>query len=163
MATKNLTLHRLRDVVAYDKATGVFVWRVAASQRASVGAEAGRESQGYRVIGIDGARYLAHRLAWFHVYGDWPIGQIDHINGNKSDNRIGNLRDVSRQVNNQNIRTAQRDSRSGILGVRVEGAGFTARLKVDGKSLHIGSFRTEDEASAAYIAAKRKHHAGCTL
>jgi hypothetical protein len=161
MATADLTAARLREVLDYDADTGAFTWRAKLAQRTSIGGLAGtKRRDGYARISIDGAKHLAHRLAWLHAYGCWPSGCIDHINGLKGDNRLSNLRDAPVAVNNQNVRAARKDSRSGVQGVRAVGNRFEARGRVDGRRQCLGFFATEAEASAAYVAAKRLHQPG---
>lgn len=99
----SLTAARLREVVDYDPTTGVFRWKEKKKGWRVVGAVAGTSfPNGYRFIGIEGYRFLGHRLAWLYATGEWPKDEIDHINGDKSDNRIANLRPVTRQQNNWN-------------------------------------------------------------
>jgi hypothetical protein len=93
-----LTAERLRKRLRYDAETGLFTRRVG-SGHAHAGDMAGSvHSTGYVRICIDGGRYTAHRLAWLYVHGVWPSGQIDHINRNRSDNRIANLRERRHRV-----------------------------------------------------------------
>jgi hypothetical protein len=130
------------------------------------GSEAGStgvHNDGYKKIKLDKVFYSAHRLAWFYVFGVWPTGQIDHINGNRLDNRIENLRDVPKQINSENTRKARSDSLSGIQGVAAHGLRWKAAITVNGKKRHLGVFKTQDAAHEAYIFAKRKFHTGCTL
>ena len=146
-----LTAERVRDVLTYDPATGVFRWRVAASGRVQIGMIAGRTKiDGYRGIKIDGKEYQAHRLAWLYVHGFWPACHIDHINGIRNDNRLSNLRDVSRSENAQN--------QYRVLGVCLTRRKFQAQIKIDGKSRYLGRFETAELAHQAYIKAKRRLH-----
>src|SRR5262245_33505102 len=114
--TSALTAERLREVLDYDPSTGVFK-----SNGGRCGSRVGAtlvgtvRPDGYREIRIDWQRYLAHRLAWLHVHGSWPAGDIDHVNGNPSDNRIVNLRLATRTQNNANSR--RRPNTSGFKGV----------------------------------------------
>lgn len=165
MAEKDLTAARLRELLDYDPADGQLRWRVN-RKRARAGALAGTARQdGYQAIGIDGAHYSAHRLAWLHVHGSWPRHQIDHVDGDRSNNRLANLRDVEHDINAQNQRSARSISRSGMLGAhRPKGsAKWAAQIKVAGKISHLGMFESRELAHEAYVAAKRKLHAGCTL
>lgn len=128
-----------------------------------------RSTDGYIDIKIDGRTYRAHRLAWLYTYGRWPTGQIDHRNGVRDDNRINNLRDVSRDVNAQNQRQAHRGKSTNLpIGVyppdpRWGSSGYTAQIGVGGKKIKLGTFTTVGEAYAAYVSAKRRLHEGCTL
>lgn len=161
-----LDVEVLRSLLSYEPMTGALRWIERPSRGVAIGDLAGFiTSVGYRSIRIRGASYQAHRLAWLHNYGEWPTGDLDHINGIKSDNRIVNLRDVSRAVNCQNIRHAQRDNASGFLGVSLpkKGRKWVAQIYHDGKKRTIGYFITPEQAHEAYLAAKRENHPGCTL
>lgn len=167
MAKADLTAQRLRELLHYDPETGVFTWRVANGNRAPAGGAAGgRRSDGYVHVGVGGggSRYLAHRLVWLHVHGRWPVGQIDHINGNRSDNRLANLREATQAINSQNIRAAFRNNAaSKMLGVYRNGKRWMARIWVNGRPRYIGTYDTPQEAGDAYIAAKRQLHPGNTM
>ncbi|MGV8823023.1 HNH endonuclease signature motif containing protein [Methylibium petroleiphilum] len=165
-----LTAQRLRELLHYDPETGVFTRAIQLSPRAPAGVVVGGISpRGYVQMGVHQAgNHVAHRLAWLYVHGCWPTGEIDHINGVKTDNRIANLRDVSRTVNQQNRVAALRTNRStGVLGVERKPGNaarpFLVRIRADGKRVRIGSFDTIEAASEAYIKAKRALHEGCTL
>jgi hypothetical protein len=97
--------------------------------------------------------------------GELPSGHIDHINGVRTDNRWVNLRDVTRLVNQQNMRRARKDSRSGLQGVQQTkpGGSWRARIRLNGSVHHIGCFPTPEMAHEAYVATKRKFHEGCTI
>lgn len=121
---------------------------------------------GYVRIGLGGAKsnsYMAHRLAWLYMTGEWPVADIDHINGKRSDNRWVNLRSVSRSVNLQNQRVARSNNNTGLLGVTRTRGGFGAQIAAYGEQRWIGTFQTPEAAHAAYIAAKRVLHEGNTL
>lgn len=122
------------------------------------------KGDGYIRICVDQRDYKAHRLAWLFMTGEWPAGDIDHINGNREDNRWANLRVVTCAMNAQNRRKAHSNNKStGVLGVSKDRGRFMASIFVDGKSRKLGRFLTVEEAEAAYLNAKRKHHPGCTL
>ena len=158
-----LTIERLRGLLNYAPETGVFTWIVHASQM-HIGDIAGSvNGSGYLQIDIDGQKYKAHRLAWLYATGAWPTAQIDHVNGQRDDNRISNLRDVSRSVNIQNLRKARSDNKSGLLGVSANGNRWQAQINVGGKKRQIGTFATPELAHAAYLDAKRELHVGCTI
>jgi hypothetical protein len=167
-----LTVEKLKEHVQYDRETGVFTRVKTHPKRKYVaGSVTGvARPDGYLQVMIDGKLYLAHRLAWLYEHGNLPSGYIDHINGVKSDNRICNLRDVSQTVNLQNIRQARPNRKSSkFLGVSYANKGqnpekpYRARIVVDGKELHLGTFADEYEAHIAYLAAKRVYHEGCML
>jgi len=160
---KVLTQAKLHELLVYNGETGFFTRRCAAGRwgRIPAGTSVGSlRRDGYVKALIDGKSYLAHRLAWFYVYGLWPTQQIDHINGIRSDNRIANLRDVEPSINKQNMMTAQRDNRLGVLGVVQTGEKFSANIKVFGEQIYLGQFGTVGEAHAAYLTAKRERHPG---
>lgn len=108
---------------------------------------------------------MAHRLAWLYMTGEWPKSEmVDHENTVRNDNRWSNLRDSTRTVNMENQRQAHKGSQSGLLGVspRPNGA-WVAQIQVSRKKLWLGEFSTPEQASTAYIEAKRRLHAGCTI
>jgi len=154
-----LTAERLRDVLNYDPETGVFTWRKRISIRIKVGSRAGRVNwKGYRMIGIDGALIMEHRLAWLYVYGEWPDRQIDHINRDKSDNRIANLRLATNSQNHIN-KGLQKNNTSGFKGVIWEPSlgKWRARIKINGKNKYLGVHRTREAAAAARRVAEQRH------
>jgi hypothetical protein len=160
-----LTVDQLRDTFDYDANTGVFVWKIRPSKAVKAGDVAGCKEKriGYITIGIAGRIYKAHRLAWFYVYGSWPKGLIDHINGNKADNRIDNLRDVFADGNSQNVRKPNRRNKSGFMGVIWFQNKWRASISVNGKSKWLGDYSTPEEAHQVYLEAKRKYHSACTI
>jgi hypothetical protein len=155
---------RLMEVVSYDPETGVFRWRERPNRRIRAGDVAGSMQNTYWRVAIDGTEYLAHRLAWLYMNGEWPSVQIDHINGIRTDNRISNLRDVLPAVNCQNQRNAQAKNLSGYLGVSTKAGGkWLARIHKAGKPIRIGLFDSPEAAHQAYLEAKRRLHEGCTI
>jgi len=118
---------------------------------------------GYRRVSVDSRRYLAHRCAWLYVHGEWPAGLIDHINTEKGDNRIANLRCVPEQLNHENIRKPKRNNQSGFLGVVAHQGKWRASVTHKRRVHRVGMFDTPEEAHAAYVAAKRRLHEGCTI
>ena len=90
----------IREYLSYNKDTGDLTWIKKPSDRARVGAIAGSVNNfGYMHVGLKGKQYKIHRVAWFLYYGVEPTLDIDHINGDRSDNRISNLRELSRKDN----------------------------------------------------------------
>lgn len=160
----NLTADRLRDVLRYDPATGIFVWVVLLSNKGPIGAAAGStDKHGYINIGIDNKEYKAHRLAWLYVTSEWPKTGIDHRNGVPSDNRFINLREAPQAINAQNERKARHTNKTGLLGVSKSGKKFKAQIMLAGKQHNLGRYETPEVAHAVYIIAKRQLHEGGTL
>lgn len=159
-----LTQERLKELLRYEPETGLFYW-VKARPGVTNGKQAGclQKTNGYVVIRIDRVLYLAHRLAYFYMHGVWPTNDIDHKFGNRSDNRIDYIRDVTKAVNGQNQRKPRKDNKLGLLGVSKFRDKFHAQISINGKVTHIGYYNTPEEAHDAYIEAKRKNHEGNTL
>lgn len=164
MAGSDLTAQRLRDLLHYDPETGCFTRRIA-HYGSPAGARVGsRHNEGYIRLHVDGRSYLCHRLAWLYVTGAWPTHDIDHLNGNRSDNRFANLRGVTRAVNLQNQRLVRSNNKhSSLLGAFKKRGRWESKIRVDGAYRHLGVFDTPEEAHAAYVAAKRRLHPGCTI
>lgn len=168
MSTSNVAVQRLRELFNYDSETGTITRRVAVNSSDLAGHVAGRKDRlGYVVVSVDYVTVFAHRVAWALVNGDWPKLDVDHINGVVDDNRIANLREVSRSHNLQNQRKAHKDSASGYLGVKMrrgkKKTSWESRIFAEGKSVHLGSFGTPEEAHHAYVKAKRVLHPGNRL
>lgn len=156
---KHINHDRLLLLMAYDPATGLFTRR--ASPLSLVGTT---QKNGRIHICVDYVIFRAHRLAWFYVHGEWPHGDIDHIDGNPANNAIANLRCVNRSVNMENQRRARADSKLGILGVSQRSQNsYQAAIGVRGVRHSLGSFATAEEAHQAYLTAKRQLHVGCTI
>lgn len=157
-----ISVDRLRTVLDYNAATGVFTWRESLSAGAPVGSPAGTVyKNGRRYITIDRKRHFSARLAWFYVHGEWPTFQVDHRNCNKLDDRIDNLRLATPFQNSGNKRVSKRNE-LGIKGVGIsprvrKTQRYRARIRVHDQLLHLGYFSTPEEASAAYEAAATKH------
>jgi hypothetical protein len=151
-------LTRLLD---YNPETGVFTWKIVTSNRVKVGGVAGSpDRNGHLLICLNGTKYAAHRLAWFFVYKVWPEPEIDHINRVKTDNRIANLREATRNQNNRNV-GIKRSNKTGFKGVIFHSQSkhkFVAQITVNGKTRYLGIFDTPEEAHAAYVAASEEHH-----
>lgn len=162
MADTEIDLATIRQFLSYDPETGVFV-RIKRSPRgrkADVGKPAGylQKDSGYRVIWISGRAYLEHRLAWAFVHQEFPSAFIDHINRNRSDNRICNLRVVSPAENNQN-RAAKRPNKTGFAGVSRHHRRYAAVISIGkGVQKRVGYFDTPEEAHACYMEHKRRLH-----
>ena len=141
----------------YDPNTGVLYRRTRPTNSVRIGDAAGSMGKkGYLLIGLCGRKYLAHRLAWLILHGAWPAGQIDHINGIRTDNRMCNLRDVSATVNSMN-RTATNNT-SGHVGVSWMSAArkWRAQICTGGVVTYLGIYADLDTALAVYKAEKSK-------
>ncbi len=148
----------LREVLTYDPDTGVFTWKISTSNRAPVGSIAGTGSvQGYCRVRVLGHLYWAHRLAWFHVYGEWPPAGIDHINGDRAGNRLLNLRPATDAENMQNV-GMKSNSRTGVRGAAKRGERWIAQIGVGGQGYYLGVHPTAEAAHAAYLTAKQRLH-----
>lgn len=158
----SITQARLKELLEYDPETGVFT-RLTTVSQAKAGSAAGSLSAGYLAVRLDGKLYYCHRLAWLYMTGQWPRQHVDHINGRRTDNRWSNLRDVARRTNQQNMRHAFASNTTGLLGVSKNHKRFMANIGVPGGTRYLGTFDTPEEAHAAYLAAKRQFHEGCTI
>lgn len=163
--TAQITADLVRRCLDHDATTGILRWRVANSNRAPAGKIAGSKIKsggmaGRVAIGIFGKHYLVHRIIWLHFYGEWPRKNIDHIDGNPSNNRISNLRDVSQSVNMQNLKKANKSNKTGYLGVSRKRNLYRAEIMLDRKKFNIGTYKTPEEARAAYVSVKRRLHTG---
>jgi hypothetical protein len=107
--------------------------------------------------------FMLHRICWIHYYGVEPKQDIDHIDCDKTHNAIFNLREVSKTVNSQNQRKAKSNNQLGVLGVSRNGSKFKAVICVNKATIYLGTFNTVEEASSAYLDAKRAYHDGCTI
>ena len=148
---------RLLEVLHYDSETGEFRWRKRVSRSVKIGDLAGlTDGEGYRLITIEGRGYRAHQLAWFYMTGEWCSVVIDHRDGNPSNNRWANLRPATISQNNAN-RRLHRNNKCGFKGVIQNHVGsWVATIYKDGRSYYLGSFRTPQEAHAAYVEAARR-------
>jgi hypothetical protein len=160
---KYLTLETLKEVLSYNETTGQFTWASKPSNksRAKVGAAAGsfQKTRGYWLITILGEKYLAHRLAWLWFYGEWPSKEIDHINRNRLDNRICNLRLATSSENKQNAGVQSRN-KSGHKGIKwyERSKKWRAQITVNKKQIHLGIFECFNEAVNARILAETTFH-----
>ena len=146
----------LHSRLTYDAATGALSWRHNAAYPQCWNSKwAGRgaftaQFQGYRTGRLDGKQYLAHRLIWAFCTGSWPTQQIDHINGDRSDNRIANLREVSNTDNARNASLSANNT-SGTTGVWLDKRRnrWCAEIKINRRKVHLGSYATPEEAAQA--------------
>lgn len=159
-----LTQELLRELIEYSPDTGVFVWRRRDGARPEwnnryAGHVAGYfRPDGYVILSFYKQRYLAHRVAWLYVHGHWPADEIDHADGDPSNNRLANLREATAQQNNRN-RAPNRTTGSGIKGVgwyRVTKR-WMAQIKVNRKKIWLGYHVRFEDAVAARRAAEARY------
>lgn len=144
------TAEKARWYLDYNPETGSFFWCVKFCKKNMVGGAAGSISDsGYVLICIDGKDYRAHRLAWLITYGVWPTKQIDHINGDRRDNRISNIREATASQNSGNMKARDPNRKKGTFFMKKEKR-WRAAITHVGRQVHLGCFATEDEAHAAY-------------
>lgn len=147
-------LAEAKELLRYDENLG-FIWVKIRGKvpHKLIGSVAGGESgRGYLTISLLYHRFAVHRLVWLWHHGEWPSGMIDHVNGDKKDNRIENLR-IASSV--QNAWNSARSESGGVKGVSKTPSGkFNARIQpLEGEKIYLGTYDTEKEASAAYIGA----------
>jgi hypothetical protein len=160
---QRLTASRLRELFDFDPLTGLFARKIALTNKvkSTIGlwVPGWMTQYGYCALRLEGGAFLAHRLAWLHVHGEWPSGQIDHINGARTDNRIENLRVVTNAVNQTNLSPASSTSHSKVRGAHWNSRlrKFQSQVEVAGKRLYLGLFDTAEQAHQAYVEARRQH------
>jgi hypothetical protein len=150
------TAEYLRQRLALCSETGMLTWREAEnmsatwnSRRAGTPAFCSLHKQGYANGKLDGRVYFAHRVVWVLSTGAWPAGEIDHVNHDKRDNRMSNLRLVTKQTNARNLPMLKNNT-TGVTGVyRRARGGWHAAIRVAGRLRHLGCFRTKAEAVSA--------------
>lgn len=159
MKYRTVTAKEASANLSYDPLTGLFAWRNAREGR-QLGRAAGslNKVSGYTTICINGRNFLAHRIAWLFVYGCMPC-ELDHINGRRSDNRIENLREVTRSQNCQNTDVPPKNNKTGIRGVFFDRAKnrYRTELRLNGKSVYHHRFKTLKEAAVARKRAERRY------
>ena len=160
---KGLTAALLRVCLRYDPETGAFI-RLSAPKRAAgralnAPATPSLNDNGYAFISLGRHwRFRAHQLAWLYMTGEWPEADIDHINGDRADNRWANLRAATRRQNLQNT-GIRKSNTSGLKGVSYDASRgkWKAQMRLPGVARFIGRFDTKEEASAAYNAFAEAH------
>lgn len=158
----NLTDEYIRSILDYNSNTGEFIWKYRndASPQWNgqyAGKKAGSlEKSGYITIRINKVSFYAHRLAWLYVHGKWSENFVDHANGIKKDNKISNLRDAMR-INNARNMKKHKICASGYKGVRIFNDKFQARISINYKRIHLGTFNTAEKAYKAYCISAKKY------
>lgn len=155
-----LTQAELKEILRYEPETGAFTWNRQRKNGALAGDVAGHVSgEGYWAIGIGGVHWQAHRVAWFYVHGEWPQQLVDHINQNKLDNRMVNLRKVTISENRQNMGKYKTNT-SGHKGVHWFRATerWQAQIQHEGKRYHLGFYKRIEDAVQAYAKGAARLH-----
>jgi len=153
----NLSQKEISHIISYDPNTGICIWKNPIAH-VSIGNIVGWKSkQGYIHTSIRGKKYLLHRLVWLYYYGVLPSYEIDHINQNKSDNRIKNLREVTRQCNMRN-RGNYKNSWSGVKGVawNKTNNNWRVTIRVNKKGIELGSYKDFNNAVCARLAGEQR-------
>lgn len=157
-----LTADEARRLLSYDKNTGELRRLVRTSSRMKVGDVAGDKfhngQRSYWRVRVKNSRFVAHRVIWLIVTGEWPENEIDHINGDGTDNRWDNLRSVTHSENcrNRRMRSDNKSGQTGVFWCR-KSLRWTVQIKVDGKQKKLGSFKDKDAAITARKQAEREH------
>lgn len=149
----------LKEWLTYDEHTGEFTWNKAPSFGVKAGTKAGYQRNGYRQIRLDGELHYGHRLAFLYMTGALPENQVDHINGQRSDDSWKNLRQVSPQENRRNAARSKNNT-SGVTGVVWDKSKqkWMARIMVSRKEKFLGYFDSVDEAKVCRKAAEVRHN-----
>lgn len=147
----------IREAFEYDPKSGALTRLFKGGTRRTVGS--GKTAVDYIKVGFNGSEYPAHRLIWWLVYGELPSRFVDHINGDKSDNRLSNLRLASDAENKRNV-GKRRHNTSGFKGVTFDKANgrWLAHATFNGKGIHLGRHTTREGAAAAYAAFAKANH-----
>lgn len=152
-----LTQARLKEVLYYNPDEGIFIRRINTSNTFKGDVAGGpSDSKGYCRISIEGQRYLSHRIAWLYIHGYFPEHDIDHINRDKQDNRLVNLREVTRAANLRNAGNPK-DNTSGVKGVRwfSRTNKWIAQLTIERNPIHLGYHEDLLEAACHRLAAEQ--------
>lgn len=158
MANK-LTHTRLLEMLEYNPETGLFTKKVTLCRWKAGTISGGRGYDGYKKVYVDKVPYRSARLVWFYMTKEWPKQLVDHINGDRTDDRWCNLREANFSENGQN-RTVKKNSSSGYLGVYYHKSRdrWCASIQVDGKEKFLGRFKDKEDAREAYCLAKSQLH-----
>lgn len=161
MNINKLTKERLEDLFLVDIEKGTFTWKANTGGRGKRDKQAGcLMHNGYVKIGINGKEYLAHRLMWLYVNGEFPTINLDHIDRCRRNNCISNLRLATVKQNSENM-FREKQNTSGYRGVHfnklLKSKPWSANITHNGKAIHIGYFQTAKEASIARKAAENTY------
>lgn len=155
-----LTQEYLKEILEYNSETGVFTWKVSNTNLIKVGDVAGKpRGDGYCRVRILNKLQYTHRLVWLYLYGALPVGHLDHVDGDTSNNRVTNLREATRYENQHN-QGKRKNNTSGFKGVSWDKSmkKWAASITKKYKKVHLGYFATPEEAASAYQNAAQAHH-----
>lgn len=154
----NLTQEELKSQVDYNPESGIFTWKISSGRVKSGCVVSGLDYYGYLRISINKTRYRAHRLAWLYIHGKFPINLVDHIDGNKANNSLANLREATNQENCRNVKLSKLNT-YGYKGVSKHPLvnKWQAACWIDGKSVYLGLHETPIIASKIREEFARKH------
>ena len=155
-----ITQEELKSQLNYDEVTGIFTWKIKNSNRIKIGDIAGSiNNKGYTIITINKKHFVAHRLAWLYVYNYIPSKDIDHINGNRADNRINNLREATRSENSFNSKISK-NNKSGLKGISWHKTAkkWEVCLRFNGVKKYLGIFDNIELAELVITEARAKYH-----
>lgn len=155
-----VSVARLSQLLRYEPRTGELFWRVHRGSKCKPGDPAGNtRSDGYREVMIDGQHCRTHRVAWAITYGEWPQWPVDHIDVNRANNAISNLREITPTGNSHNVHVPHAQNKTGFLGVwRMASGKFRAEIRAAGVRHKVGIFETAEAAHEAYLEKKRELH-----
>jgi hypothetical protein len=157
---RGLSSEELKRMLRYDPDTGDWVWKIKKNcSTMNIGDKAGAFSKWhlYHTITINRINYRSHRLAWFYMMSKWPKNQIDHIDGNRKNNKFSNLREATNQENCNN-KSFYKNNSLGIKGVSKRGNIYRATIFINGKQKHLGNYSTIDEARSVRNKAAKEAH-----
>lgn len=164
LAIGRLSVDRARHLFSYDPLTGVITRNIRCAGQMQGAVVGTPRKDGYLCVSVDRQQWLCHRLAWLLHYGVEPEFDIDHKNRVKHENWIDNLRPSNKGHNMENQQVAHKNNKLGVLGViQVKCGRFSAHIRVNKKQISLGTYPAIEQASAAYLAAKRQLHEGNLL
>ncbi len=158
--TDAISAKRVRELFDYEPHSGHLLWRKPTNKRFRPGSIVGSPTKnGYLRTSVDDVDCYVHRLIWLHQTGAWPKADVDHVNGDRRDNRWENLRAATRAQNQENQAKAKAHNQTGLLGAHKHRKRFASEIKIEGVRVRLGLFDTAEAAHQAYLAAKAKGHA----
>lgn len=143
-----MTAELARQIWDYRPETGTLTWAIPPCAHVSAGDVAGSSNHGYLDVKYKGVHYLVHRLVWLITTGEWPVNEIDHINGIRDDNRISNLREATSRENKLNLKCHRKGKLAYTTYVGARGKWMARTPRIEGRQKNIGYYNTMEEANA---------------